>query len=185
MEAEVFIETERLLLRQWKESDKKPFAQLNSDPETLLHFPKTLAEEESNSFVDKTIQLINKNKYGLFAVELKDSGKFIGFTGLAVPSWEADFTPCTEIGWRIYKGYWGKGYATEAAKKVLNFAFSKLKLEEVVAFTSHFNIPSIKVMKRIGMIHDPARDFDHPRIEQGHKFSPHVFYQISRSNFEM
>jgi ribosomal-protein-alanine N-acetyltransferase len=182
--AKTYIETERLILRQWKESDRDVFAELNQNPENLLFFPNTLTRKQSDDFINKTIQLIDNNGYGLFAVELKETSEFIGFTGLATPSFEAHFTPCTEVGWRLHKNYWGKGYATEAAKSVLNFAFNKLYLGEVVSFTSLLNTPSINVMKRIGMTHDPSRDFEHPRIEKGHKLRPHTFYQIKKENFK-
>lgn len=178
------IQTNRLILRQWKDSDREMFGILNADPETLKYFPKTLTQKESNAFIDKSIEIINRKGYGLFAVEIKETNEFIGFTGLAIPSWEAQFTPCTEIGWRLYKDFWGKGYATESANAVLKFAFNELKLNEVVSFTSPYNVPSINVMKRIGMTHDPDRDFEHPRIEVGNKLRRHVFYAIKVKEYK-
>lgn len=177
------IETERLILRQWKESDRKIFSELNADPENMKFFPRPFNEEESHSFIDKTIEIIDRDGYGLFAIVVKETNQFIGFTGLAVPSYETHFTPCTEIGWRIHKDFWGKGFATEAARGVLEFAFNTLQLNEIVSFTSHFNTPSINVMKRIGMIHDQNGDFDHPRVEEGHKLRPHVLYRITSEDF--
>lgn len=177
------LETERLILRQWKESDKEVFAKLNGDAETMLFFPKLLSREESDAFVDRTIEVIDSQGFGLFAIEIKETKEFIGFTGLANPKFEAPFTPCTEIGWRLYKDYWKKGYATEAAQKVLNFAFNNLKLEEVVSFTSHHNIPSIKVMERIGMKRNKNEDFLHPNVENGHKLKPHVLYRITGESY--
>jgi len=150
----------------------------------MKFFPNTFSTEESNAFIDKTIDLIDRDGYGLFAVEIKDCGQFIGFIGLAVPNYETHFTPCTEIGWRLHKSFWGNGYATEAAKGVLDFAFNKLNLNEVVSFTSHLNAPSINVMKRIGMTHDPKGDFDHPKVEEGHKLRPHTLYRIKSGDFK-
>lgn len=175
-----FIETERLILRQWKESDRDVFAELNGSHENMAFFPRPFTREESDAFIDKTISLINQNGFGLFAVEIKETSEFIGFTGLNRPTYQTHFTPCVEIGWRIHQRFWGKGYATEAALGVLDFAFQELKLEEVVSFTSHLNIPSIKVMERIGMIHDPKGDFNHPNVEEGHKLRPHTLYRIKK-----
>lgn len=171
------IETERLILRQWKEEDRIPFANFNGDPENLPYFPRAFTLEESHQFVDKTIHLINTQGWGLFALERKDTGEFIGFTGLANPTWQAAFTPCTEIGWRLDKNHWGKGFAPEAAKSVLNFAFKDLKLKEVLSFTSLHNLPSISVMEKIGMRRDLDGGFEHPNVEDGHKLKTHVLYR--------
>lgn len=174
------LETERIIIRQWVESDRLPFCKLNADPETLKFFPKTLTYEESNLFVDKTIDQIEKLGYGLFALELKSSNEFIGFTGITRPNYETHFTPCTEIGWRLDKAFWGNGYATEAALCVLNFAFNEIGKREIVSFTSKLNIASIKVMQRIGMKRDLNGDFDHPNIDEKHRLSEHVLYRIQR-----
>ena len=180
MVTKTFIETERLILRQWKETDRNTFAELNGDPENLKFFPYVLTRKQSDEFINKTIDHINKNQYGLFAIEIKETNEFIGFTGLATPSFEASFTPCTEIGWRLHKNFWGKGYATEAAIAALEYGFSIINLDEIVSFTSHYNIPSINVMKKIGMKHDQQGDFDHPNVEDGHKLKPHVLYRINK-----
>ena len=168
MKRKVYIETDRLLLRQWTPSDKPVFFELNSDPKVMEFFPSTLTREQSDSFVNKSSELIEENGWGLFAVELKDQGNFIGLIGLATPTYEAHFTPCTEIGQRLHRNFWKKGYATEGAKAVLDFAFKTLDMHEIVSFTSKTNIPSISLMEKIGMIRDKNGDFDHPKVRPGH-----------------
>lgn len=178
-----FVETERLILRQWKESDRETFVELNSSKENLPFFPNPFSKDESDKFIDKTISLIEKNGFGLFAVEIKSTGEFIGFTGLHNPTYKTHFTPCTEIGWRLHKNFWGKGYATEAAKGALDFAFNQLKLDEIVSFTATLNTPSIKVMERIGMTRDESGEFDHPNVPDGHILKRHVLYRLKRDQY--
>jgi RimJ/RimL family protein N-acetyltransferase len=177
------IETDRLILRQWKESDRDIFAELNADQDNMAFFPKTYNRSESDAFIDKTIELIATNGFGLFAVEVKETSQFIGFVGLASPPYETPFTPCTEIGWRLHKNSWGNGYATEAACAVLDFAFTELKKDEIVSFTSPLNLPSINVMKKIGLKRDESGDFDHPRIEPGHELRRHILYRITAQEY--
>lgn len=176
------IQTERLILRQWKESDFPLFAQLNSDPEVMEFFPSTLSEEESTAFALRIQAFIEENGWGLWAVSCPGVSDFIGFVGLWPVSFEAHFTPAVEIGWRLDKAYWGKGYATEAATKVLEFAFSQLQLEEVVSLTAKQNVRSMKVMDRIGMKRNPRDDFFHPKLEKGHRLANHVLYRMSNGN---
>jgi len=172
------LETSRLLLREWVDTDREPFAEMNGDPEVMQFFPKPLSHEESDRFIIKSNQILSEKKFGLWAVEVKDSKEFIGFIGLAAPAFEAHFTPCIEIGWRLKKQAWGKGFATEGAVTVLQYGFQDLKLSEIVSFTSALNRPSIKVMERIGMTRKEHEDFDHPRIEHGHRLQRHVLYRI-------
>src|SRR5579872_3736955 len=129
------IYTERLHLRRWKESDKEMFAAMNADPVVMEFFPKLMSRAESDALANDIEARFEKQGFGLWAVELKDSGQFIGFVGLNVPKFEAPFMPAVEIGWRLAKEYWGKGYATEAANAVLDVAFNKLGLTEIVSFT--------------------------------------------------
>jgi RimJ/RimL family protein N-acetyltransferase len=119
-----------------------------------------------------------KHLFGLFAVEEKESGVFIGFTGLSIPRFESHFTPCVEIGWRLDKAYWGKGYATEAALSVLAAGFDRLGLEEIVSFTSLLNQRSIAVMERLKMTRNPSDDFEHPALPEGHPLRKHILYRI-------
>ncbi|MFF1821696.1 GNAT family N-acetyltransferase [Kribbella sp. NPDC058245] len=172
------LTTDRLLLRQWRDSDREPFAALNADPEVMRYFPSVRPREESDALIDRETALIADRGWGLWAMEVRETGQFIGFTGLAVPTFEADFLPGVEIGWRLAKGAWGNGYATEAASAVLDIGFGPAGLSEIISFTAATNVPSQRVMQRIGMIH--SADFYHPRLPDGHPLRPHVLYRISR-----
>ncbi len=171
--------TSRLVLRQWRESDRQPFAALNADPLVMEHFPALLSRDESDTMMGRCIVQLDRDGYGLWAVEVRSSGEFIGFVGLAMPTWEAAFTPCTEIGWRLARSAWRHGYATEAANAALAMAFSVVGLDEVVSFTTSSNLRSQRVMERIGMTRDPSEDFDHPRVAVG-PHRRHVLYRINR-----
>jgi RimJ/RimL family protein N-acetyltransferase len=173
----------RLVLRQWRDADRQPFAALNADPLVMEHLLAELTRAQSDAMVDRCIEQIDRDGYGLWAVEVRTSGEFIGFVGLAAPTWEATFTPCTEIGWRLARSAWGHGYATEAANAALAMAFGPVGLHEVVSFTTTGNMRSQHVMQRIGMTCDPSEDFDHPRVPAG-PLRRHVLYRISRTNWE-
>ena len=178
------LTTDRLLLRQWRDSDREPFAALNADPAVMEHFPALQTREQSDALIDRNLPELDGRGWGLWAMEVKDTGEFIGFTGLNVPTFEAPFLPGVEIGWRLAKGAWGNGYATEAARAALAYAFGPAGLDEIVSFTATTNLPSQRVMQRIGMVHDEAGDFDHPRIEDGHRLQRHVLYRITRAQWE-
>lgn len=181
--ADTIMETPRLLLRQWRAADSTPFAQLNADPEVMKFFPATLSAAESAAHMQRLRTAIAERGWGLWAVELKDTKKFIGFTGLNIPFFtELPFYPCTEIGWRLGKAYWGKGYATEAAQASLEFAFANLALDEVVAFTPIPNLRSARVMQRLGMT-DTRQNFFHPAIPADHKLREHLLYKITREQW--
>jgi ribosomal-protein-alanine N-acetyltransferase len=175
--------TSRLVLRQWEERDRAPFAELNADPLVMKHFPAVLAQDQSDTLMKRCAENLQCDGYGLWAVEVRASGHFIGFVGLAAPAWEARFTPCTEIGWRLARSSWGQGYATEAANAVLATAFGPLRLDEVVSFTTTDNLRSRQVMQRVGMMRDASEDFDHPRIPDG-PLRRHVLYRLSRADWE-
>jgi len=178
------LTTDRLLLRNWRDSDREPFAALNADPAVMEHFPALQSREMSDALIDRNIPLIDERGWGLWALEVRDTGEFIGFTGLSVPSFEAHFMPAVEIGWRLAKGAWGNGYATEAARAALAHGFGPAGLDEIVSFTATPNVPSQRVMQRIGMVHDEPGDFDHPRIADGHRLRRHVLYRIDRAQWE-
>jgi RimJ/RimL family protein N-acetyltransferase len=178
------LATDRLLLRQWRDSDREPFAALNADPAVMEHFPGLQTREQSDALIDRNIPEIDKRGWGLWALEVKDTGEFIGFTGLSVPSFEEHFTPAVEVGWRLVKGAWGNGYATEAARASLAHGFGPGGLDEIVSFTATTNLPSQRVMQRIGMTHDEAGDFDHVRLPAGHRLQRHVLYRIDRAQWE-
>ncbi|WP_405393695.1 GNAT family N-acetyltransferase [Microbispora hainanensis] len=172
------IRTERLVLRRWREDDKEPFAALNADPVVMEHFPATLSREDSDALAERIEAGFDEHGFGLWAVEA--DGEFIGFTGLSVPRFTAPFTPCVEIGWRLARSAWGRGYATEAARASLEDGFGRAGLTEVVSFTAVQNVRSQAVMGRLGMTHDPADDFDHPALPAGHPLRRHVLYRIRR-----
>ncbi len=175
------IETERLLLRPWRDADRQPFAALNADPEVMRHFPRPLTRAESDDLADRIASRMAERGWGSFAVEVKGGEPFIGFVGPNVPSYEIPCGPCVEIGWRLARAAWGRGYATEAARAAIDFAFGRLGLDEIVSFTVTANTRSRAVMERLGMTRDPADDFDHPLIEAGHPMRRHVLYRLSAS----
>ena len=179
------IETPRLLLRDWRTEDIEPFARMNQDPLVMRYFPATLPVEESREKAEAAAKVLAERGWGCWAAELKAKSAFIGFIALAEPSFEAHFTPCVEIGWRLAKEHWGLGLAPEGARAVLDVAFNRVGLEEVVSFTAAINAPSRRVMEKLGMRRDPADDFDHPRIAPDHPLCRHVLYRIrSRSGTE-
>ena len=177
-EMAMILESERLIFRQWKSKDLKPFFDLNSDLEVMEFFPSPLTRNESDEMAHKCMSLIEHQGYGFFAAELKSTQEFIGFIGLHSPDY-LPFSPCIEIGWRLDKNFWRQGYATEGALAVLNYGFETLKCREIVSFTSCINLASIAVMKRIGMQYVVDGDFDHPNLERGHALCRHVLYRIS------
>jgi RimJ/RimL family protein N-acetyltransferase len=174
------LETDRLLLRGWRSADREPFARLNADPRVTEFFPAPLDRVESDALVDRIVEHWARDGYGVWAVERRSDDSFLGFVGLASPAWEAAFTPCVEVGWRLDPAAWGQGYATEAADAALRFGFERLVLDEIVSFTVPGNVRSRAVMERLGMTHDPADDFDHPRLEPGHRLRRHVLYRLWR-----
>jgi RimJ/RimL family protein N-acetyltransferase len=175
------LETERLILRTWREADREPFARMNADPAVMEFFPACLSRVESDQAVDRIEQHFRERGFGLFAAELKIEGTFVGFVGLNVPRFNAHFSPCVEIGWRLAAAYWGRGLATEGARVALQHGFEVLGLDEIVAFTIPVNQRSRRVMEKLGMTHDPADDFDHPGLAEGHPMRRHVLYRLKRN----
>jgi ribosomal-protein-alanine N-acetyltransferase len=177
------LETGRLVLRRWRGEDRAPFAQLNADPEVMACFPRLLSSEESDALAARIEEGFERDGFGLWALEVRASGSFVGFTGLSVPTFEAQFIPAVEVGWRLARSAWGQGYATEAATAALDFAFGPATLDEVVSFTTPLNRRSVSVMQRLGMSHDPADDFEHPMIPPGHRLRRHVLYRIDAARW--
>lgn len=171
--------TERLLLRPWRDDDLAPYAELNADPEVMRHFPARLTREESDASAARIRASFAERGFGFWVVELPGQAAFIGILGLAVPRFEAHFTPCVEIGWRLAHAYHGHGYATEGARASLAFGFTQIGLDEIVSFTVPANRPSRHVMEKLGMRH--AEDFDHPHLPAGHPLQRHVLYRLSRA----
>jgi RimJ/RimL family protein N-acetyltransferase len=174
------LRTDRLVLRRWRVADRAPFASLNADPEVMRHFPSMLSTEESDALAGAIEGHMARRGFGLWALEIPGVAPFAGYVGLSVPSFVAPFTPCVEIGWRLAAAHWGHGYATEAARVVLAHAWDALALGEIVSFTASGNERSRAVMARLGMRHDAADDFDHPRLAIGHPLRRHVLYRIAR-----
>ena len=179
MENILEVETERLMLRQWRKSDYEPLAAMNADPRVMEFFPNLLDHAQSDALAEKIKDLIATRGWGFWDVEQKNGEPFIGFVGLHIPEPELPFGPCIEIGWRLADCQWGNGFASEAATAALSIAFDTLKLNEVVSFTSIFNQRSQAVMKRIGMIHR-AEFFEHPALAIGHPLRAHILYRIKK-----
>ncbi|WP_284090552.1 GNAT family N-acetyltransferase [Acinetobacter pittii] len=175
------IETQRLILRQWKESDVEPFITMGLDQHVMQFFPNLLTPQESHNLIQKISSLIDKNGWGFWAVELKETHQFIGFIGLHSQPEQFDFSPCVEIGWRLAKGFWKQGYATEGAKAALDYGFNVLNLDKIVSFTTNINTPSQAVMERLGM--HKVKNFDHPKVLLHHHLKAHVLYEIMSSSF--
>ena len=181
------IETERLYLRQWQASDFAIFAAMNADPEVMKYFPKLLSAKVSDIIASTCQQLIEDNGWGFWALSLKKGSNkndaFIGFVGLNQTHADMSFAPCVEIAWRLRKEFWGQGYATEAARASLDFAFTELALDDVVAFTAVINQRSQLLMARIGMT-DTQDNFYHPALESNHPLAEHVLYKLNRQQWQ-
>jgi RimJ/RimL family protein N-acetyltransferase len=171
------MRTPRLLLRRWVAADREPFAFMNADSRVMQHFQRMLARDESDAMVDRIEQHFSDHGFGLWAIEIPGVVPFAGFVGLAIPAFRAHFTPCVEAGWRLAVEYWGHGYATEAGRAAVVFGFERLNLAEVVSFTVPENHRSRRVMERIGMLHSPTDDFDHPNASEARR--RHVLYRIT------
>src|SRR5437773_11470803 len=154
------MRTGRLVMRRWRDADREPFAALNADPEVMEHLLTRLSRADSDAFVDRIVAALDRDGYGLWALEVAETGEFIGYTGLQRATFEAPFTPDMEVGWRLARSAWGHGYATAAARAAVHHAFTVLDLPEVVSFTVPANVRSRAVMRRIGMTYDSADDFD-------------------------
>lgn len=174
MDGHVVIETPRLRLRRWLETDLAPFIELNADPEVMRYFPETCPEERSLDLYQQAGREFEECGFGPYAAEEKNSGAFIGFIGFHRADFEADFCPCIEICWRLAKQFWNRGYATEGAKACLAYGFERLDFERVYSFTALLNGPSQRVMQKIGMNLD--RYFNHPDVPRESPLYPHVCY---------
>ena len=174
------IRTARLELRQWKESDLAAFAAMNADPVVMEHFPGALSRSESDALAERIREHLDDHGFGLWAVELREEKTFAGFVGLAHTRFSAHFTPCIDLGWRLAREHWGKGYAREAARAAVQIGFERLGLKEIIAFTVPDNRRSRRVMETLGMRHDASGDFEHPHVTKGHPLRRHVLYRLPR-----
>jgi ribosomal-protein-alanine N-acetyltransferase len=177
------ISTLRLRLRPWRDEDLDPFAALNADPRVREHFPNLLTRSESDAQATAMRAHLAAHEFGFWAVEVPDVTPFAGIVGLSPVGFEAPFTPCIEVGWRLAHEHWGRGYATEAATAVLAHAFGPLGLAEVVSFTVPGNHRSRRVMEHLGMRHSPGDDFQHPGVPQSHPLRPHVLYRLRSADW--
>jgi RimJ/RimL family protein N-acetyltransferase len=172
------LRTERLVLRHWREDDRDSWAALNADPEVRRFFPGVLDRAAADAELDRHAQRLDDRGWGLWAVEVVGGEPFVGFIGLNHVTFPAPFNPSVELGWRLARSSWGRGYAPEGARAVVAHAFDVLGLDELLAFTAVSNDPSRRVMEKIGMTHDPADDFDHPNVADGHPLRRHVLYRL-------
>jgi RimJ/RimL family protein N-acetyltransferase len=174
------LNTPRLLLRQWRDADLDPWAALNADPDVREYFPTVLTRDESAESIARFRDAIEQRGWGLWAVEVRDTGEFIGFTGLDPVDDQYPFSG-VEAGWRLARSAWGHGYATEAARAALAYGFDRLELPEILSITAVGNVRSQAVMRRLGMTHDPAEDFDDPDVPPG-PLQRSVLFRIQAQN---
>lgn len=168
------IRTARLLMRRWQPRARAPFADINADPVVMQYFPSALTREESDALIDRIEEHFVGHCYGLWALEVQ--GRLVGFTGLSWTTWQADFAPAVEVGWRLTRTVWGRGFASEAATAALVRGFQAV--DSVVSFTAMSNVPSKRVMERVGLRH--VCDFDHPGLSDQHRLQRHVLYRADR-----
>lgn len=170
----------RVSLRPWRDTDLEPFAALNADPRVMEFLPAPLTRDEAAAMMERMQARLAQQGWGHWALDV--GGRCIGFVGLSAPTFDAHFTPCVEVGWRLAHEAWGYGYATEGAQLALDHGFEQLGLDEIVSFTTVANLRSRRVMERLGMTRDPADDFDHPRLP-GHPLQPHLLYRLRREQW--
>jgi ribosomal-protein-alanine N-acetyltransferase len=175
------IRTSRLVLRRWRLEDREPFAAMNGDSNVMEYFSSVLTRAESDAMVDRIERQFDNYGYGLWAVDCAEG--FIGFVGLAWVNFDAHFTPALEIGWRLARPAWGRGYATEAALAARDYAFTEVGVDDIVSITTRTNTRSQAVMRKIGLTYDPGDDFAHPRLAADHPLVDHVLYRMSRDHW--
>jgi len=178
------IETERLILRKWREEDIEPFTKINQDPKVTEFLRGSMDFAAAKLFIQDANEAIEKYNFGLWAATLNETKQLIGYIGLNIPKFEAHFTPCVEIGWRLGFKFWGKGYAPEGAKACLEYGFNKIGLDEIISFTAVGNAKSIRVMEKIRMKRDGNGNFKHPQLSENHPLSEHVLYRIKKSDWQ-
>ncbi len=176
------FDTQRLRLRQWCAADREPFAALNADPKVMAFYPACLDRAESDALANRCQALLSERGWGFWAVETKSTHEFVGFVGLHTPGPELPFSPCIEVGWRLAAKYWGKGFATEAARGALRVGFERLGVAEIVSFTSVGNLRSRAVMERLGM-RDTEEAFEHPNLPVGSVLRQHCLYRLSHAQW--
>jgi RimJ/RimL family protein N-acetyltransferase len=181
--SEPCLQTERLVLRRWRPQDREPFAAMNADAEVMEHFPATLSRAQSTAMIERIEACFEHHGYGLWALELPECEPLIGFAGLSPVDIPVAFAPAVEVGWRLARRFWGRGFATEAAAEAIAFGFTQRDMCEIVSFTAARNERSRRVMERLGMRRDPAEDFDHPLVAEDARLRRHVLYRLRRSDW--
>lgn len=182
MSETIELSTPSLVLRRWHDADRAPFAAMNADPAVMEFFPAPQSRAASDASIDHWLEQFATQGWSNWAVELRATGEFIGFVGLSVPRRVLPFSPCVEVGWRLARAHWGRGYATEGALAALDCGFARLGLQQIVSFTALANLRSRAVMERIGM-HDTHANFEHPGVPEGHALRMHCLYRITREEF--
>ena len=166
--------SKRLGFRNWKISDTDRLFEINSNKEAMQFFPSTQTKEQTEAFITKMQNQYAKKEFCYFAVEILETKEFIGFIGLSLQTFELDFTPAIDIGWRLHPNFWHKGFATEGAKRCLDFGFNQLKLEKIIAVAPVINIPSISIMQKIGM--NKVQNFKHSLLKEYTQLETCVLY---------
>jgi ribosomal-protein-alanine N-acetyltransferase len=177
------LETPRLILRPWRDSDRAPFAAMSADPEVMAHLLAIVSPEAADNWINRQQAYLATHGFCLWALESKESGEFIGATGLLRIGYEAHFSPAVEVGWRLARPFWGQGYAPEAAGAAVRFGFEQLGLQQIVANTVPANRNSRRVMEKLGMSHDPADDFDHPWVPVDSPLRRQLLYRLPRERW--
>ena len=180
----IAVQTERVILRQWRDDDRPLFAAINADPQVMKYFQSTLSSAQSDALVDRVSNDISLSGWGFWAAERVDTAEFIGFVGINYSADGLPFAPCVDIGWRLGSQHWGQGLATEAAHGAMDFAFNHANLEELVSMTPLANTASERVMQKLGMIKRP-KTFLHPNVAQGHLLREHVLYKLNRDQWRI
>ncbi len=171
------IETARLLIRPWQETDRAPFAAMGQDPEVMAHFPGLLSRADSDAMVDRIAAMMADQGFGFWAVEQRETRQFIGFCGLNRVNFPCPVAGEIEIGWRLARAAWGQGLAREAAQACLAWGFGQA-MARIVSFTVPANTRSWGLMQRIGLQRRADLDFDHPRIADGSPLKRHIVYEV-------
>lgn len=172
------FKSDRLGFRNWTEEDKSKMGMINSDPKVMEHFPSIPTQKQTDEFIDRMRDQFSKNGFCYFAVDKLENNEFIGFIGIAEQTFESDFTPCVDIGWRLAQAEWGKGFATEGAKKCLEFAFNEMGLENIKSICPEINTRSEKVMKKIGM--KKMGTFKHPKLKEYPEYENCICYDLTK-----
>lgn len=187
-EPKIILTTDRLILRTWQVTDIPAMAAISADPQVMEFFPAIQDKEATIKLTNHNNDHYEKYGYAFYALEIKATGEFIGFVGLnhppyEIPNFKPKGSPVVEIGWRLAARHWNQGYATEAARAVLEHAFTQLKLDEIISFTAAINTKSRHIMEKIGLQHDKTDDFDHPKIAENDRLKKHVLYRLTRDKY--